>query len=192
MSDAQKAARLDWRIHNLNVELMTELEESGGEYTPEVQAIETRLSKDVDAFAELGAGMKVYAKQMQLVVSAERKRLEAMSGYLRKVEGMGDRILRIAGAEKEETTFGAGKYRVTLRTPVVKLEGGPRTRSDGWVSAAEVDDATFADLSTRSTTELVALGFKPNRKAILAEVKKGEEVLGYVAKRPEEKTVTVR
>ena len=192
MSNAKQAKRLDWRIHNLNAEMMAALEESGGEFTPEVGAIEARLMKDVDAFAELGAGMKVYAKQMLGMVAEEVKRLGAMKSYLRKVEGMGDRALRIAGAEKEETSFDAGKYRVTLRTPQVQLTGGPRTRSDGWISAAEVDDATFADLSTRSTTELVTLGFRPDRRAILAEVKKGAEVLDYAAERPVEKTVTVK
>ncbi len=194
MSDTQQAARLDWRIHNLNAEMMAALEESGGEFTPEVEAIETRLMKDVDAFAELGAAMKVYARQMQGMCKEERKRIKAIEDHFRKVEGIGDRMLRIAGAQREETSFEVGKYRVSLRTPQVQLTGGPRTRSDGWVSASEVDDKTFAELSTMSANPkaLASLGWKPDRKAILAEVKKGAEVLDYAAERPTEKTVVVK
>ena len=110
MSNAKQAKRLDWRIHDLNAEMMAALEESGGEFTPEVGAIEARLMKDVDAFAELGAGMKVYAKQMLGMVAEEAAagipgaRLEFFEdcGHLLPLEEP-ERVVRAIVAVVEET-----------------------------------------------------------------------------------------
>jgi|GEM_PF-5424945 len=179
------ARRLDWRIHSLNREMMALLEESGGEFTPEVEALEARLVEKAEALGELGAAMKVYARQMQEVVAAESKRLRESRDYYRRVEGVAERFCRIAAREMGVDKYEAGTFRVSLRTPPVRLVGGPAVGSDGW---ADGGDESLG-LVGRG---LGRLGVKPDRNAILAEVKKGAEVLDYAAERPAEKTVVVK
>lgn len=195
MSDTTQARSIAERVHDLDAEMMAALEDSGGELTPEVEAIEARLMKDADALGLFGAQAHEHAEAMlENVISRERNRLDECARYYKRLLGLAKRWCRIAAQAKGVSRFEAGTFRVSLSKPRVKLVGGPRTRSDGWVSASEVDDETFAELSSMSADPkaLASLGWKPDRKAILAEIKQGGEVLDYAAKRPEEKTVTVK
>ena len=185
MSGAKEARRLDWRIHSLNREMMALLEESGGEFTPEVEALETRIAEKAEALGELGASMKVHARQMQEVVAAEAKRLKDTRDYYRRVEGVAERFCRIAAREMGVSKYEVGTFRVSLRTAPERLVGGPEVDSAGWADGSD-ENAWLVENGWGR------LGVRPDRKAILAEVKKGAEVLDYAAERPAERTVVVK
>lgn len=197
MTDAAKQARrAEWDLYECNARMMELLEESGGEVTPEVEALELRIAEDVDALALLGASVHAHADDMlDLVIPAREAALSQRRAYYRRLKGWAKGILRKAAAAKGGVSkFEAGTYAVSFRKPAEKLLGGPAVRSDGWVDAPSKEAILLADLG------LAKHGVKPDRTALLVALKSGKDdsttelikSLDYVVGRPAEKTVSVK
>ena len=184
-TNTDKARRKEWQVHSLHSDMMSLLEASGGELTPEVEALEARVAESAQDLAELGASTLLHARAMQDAVAAEVKRLGDLREYFRRIEGLSKRWLRIAGAELGDK-FEAGTRLVRLQRPPARLAGGPPSRSDGWVVEGGPEVDALADLG------LAEWGIRPDRRAILAEIKKGAEVLDYAVEVPAEKVVVVK
>lgn len=180
MSAPIDAARhAEWKIHNLEADMMLALEESGGELTPEVEALEAKIAENADALADAGVRLRAHAKAMAGVCKEEKRRIDDARRYWERVEGLAVRWLRIAAREKGER-FEVGSFRV-------RLQAAPPRAVHGFLDG----------LPPEVESELCASGlgrfdFKPDLRAIASELKKGAEVPGYSLEYPEEKTVVVR
>jgi hypothetical protein len=175
---ATTARRAEWRVHNLQADYMLALEESGGEFTAEVEEIETRLAKNADELALAGVSLRAHAKAMAEVCKAEKQRLGELSTYWAKLEGVAVRWIRIAAAEKGDR-FEAGTFRVSLQKPrasVVAVNEGP----------------TPDEQRCLVESGLAVFEFRASKSAIGAELKKGAEVPGYMLEYPAEKVVVVK
>jgi hypothetical protein len=175
---ATNARRAEWRVHNLQADYMPALEESGGEFTAEVEEIETRLAKNADELALAGVSLRAHAKAMAEVCKAEKQRLGELSTYWAKLEGVAVRWIRIAAAEKGDR-FEAGTFRVSLQKPrasVVAVNEGP----------------TPDEQRCLVESGLAVFEFRASKSAIGAELKKGAEVPGYMLEYPAEKVVVVK
>jgi len=172
---ANDARRAEWRLHNLKPTYMAALEESGGEFTPEVQALEDELVGNADDLAEAGVGLRAHARGMQELCKAEKRRIDDAARYWAKLEGLAVRWIRIAAQEKGNR-FEVGTFRVSMQKP--------RSRVEGEVPSGQ-EDALVA-------RELARFEFKLDRVAIGNELKKGAEVPGFELVTPTERTVVVK
>ncbi len=186
---ADGARRKEWQLYKLNADMMTALEESGGEFTPEVEAIEARIAESAHDLAEMGVNLSAHAEAQIETIKKESQRLAARTRYMRRLEGLAKRWLRIAEAELG-SRFDVGTFSVSLSKPAPVLKGGPATRSDGWHEVGgNAQSSWVADLVSRG---LARHGIRFDRTAVLAAVKKGDEVLDFRAERPAERTVTIK
>ncbi len=172
---ANDARRAERQLYSLEPAYMAALEESGGEFTPEVEALEEEMMANVDTLAEQGVGLRAYARGMQDLCKAEKRRIDDASRYWSKLEGLAVRWIRIAAKEKGNR-FEVGTFRVSMQKPRSRVEG---------------------DASEGAEDELVArrlarFEFKPDRVAIGRELKKGAEVPGFELVTPTERTVVVK
>lgn len=178
MIAARQARRADWKIHDLNAEMMAALEDSGGEYTPEVEAIEAKMGQCAQDLALLGAKTRVYARQMQDLCRAEKRRLDDTRAFFERLESAAVRWLRLAATELGNS-FDAGAYRVRLQA------APPRAV----LAAATLPPEVERDLNT---LRLGHYTFKPDLRAIAKCLKDGQDVPGYRLEYPQERTVVVR
>lgn len=175
---ADGARRKEWQLYKLNADMMAALEESGGEFTAEVEAIEARIAENADELAELGVNLRAHARSMQDACKTELQRVGGIRRYAERLEGLAVRWLRVAAAEKGDK-FEVGTFRVRLQ------KAPPRVVTvNEWPSAEEQDILVRSGLGCFS--------FKPLKPSIAKELKAGHEVPGYMLEYPSEKTVVVR
>lgn len=185
MTDAPKQARrAEYMVHAVQSEMLALLEETGGEFTAEVQALEDRLAKNVNELAHLGATMKLHAKAQRQVAKDEIARLKGIVEFYDRLEGAAERWCRIAAHEMGVTKYEAGPHIVSLRKKPARLVGGPDVGSDGWATSEEAGVLVRLGLGVA--------GIRPDRRAILAELKSGGDVLNYAVDEPTEKSVVVK
>ncbi len=175
---ADGARRKEWQLYELNEDMMAALEESGGEFTPEVEAIEARIAENADELAELGVNLRAHARSMQDACKTEKQRVDGIRRYAERLEGLAVRWLRVAAAEKGDK-FEVGTFRVRLQ------KAPPRV--------VTVNEAPSAEEGDR----LVALGLawkelKVVKSAVRKHLKAGFDAPGYMLEYPSEKTVVVR
>ncbi len=175
-TNEDKARRLDWRIYKTSAELDAALEESGGEVTPEIEAIEARLAEDADALGELGAAMTRDAKAQQGVAKAEEKRVREARAFQERRESYGRRLVRLALEAKGERKARFGTFGAHM--------------AKGRERAVVVDEFSPEELRDRGLGRFETT-FKPDAKAIAFELKSGGEVKGYALERGPE-TVVVK
>jgi hypothetical protein len=174
----QQARRKDWQIFKLNSDMHAALEESGGELTPEVEALEARIAENATELAELGASTVKHAKAMQYAVTDEQKRLADIKAYWVRVEALGKRWCRIAAAELGE------KIEVGVHT--IRLQRAPARAVQVWEA-----------LEAEQRDELLKMGlgrldFSADKRRILAALKAGQDVPGFVLEKHAEKVVVVK
>ena len=179
MTDTKtQARRKDWQIYKLHADMHSALEASGGELTPEVEAIEARIAENATELAELGATTTKHAKAMQVMVAEEQRRIAEIKAYWVRVEALGKRWCRIAAAELGE------RFEVGVHT--IRLQRAPARAVQVWEA-----------LDVEQRDELLSLGlgrldFAPDRRRILAALKAGQDVPGFVLETSAEKVVVVK
>lgn len=188
----KRASYAAHQIHGCNAEMMALLEDSGGEVTPEVIALETELAKQADELGRAGASLKLHARSGRDALAAERERLRELSAYYDRLEGYADRCIRIAAHEMGDvSSFSTGSHLVSLRKKPARLVGGPPVGSDGWARWPG-GEALVPEMTALVDRGLADWGMKPDRKAILASLKSGDDVLDYAVEQPTEKSVVVK
>jgi len=198
MSDAANdARRAEWRLHDLNAEMMHALEESGGEVTPEVEAIEKRIGESVDRLAVFAANLHNHCKGQLTLCKIERARLSAADSYWSKLKVLAARWTRVAAEEYgfgEGGAFDVGTFRVWTTAPrprvVVNL---PTNESSGYVEdRAALDPAVRRDLDALARRGLGRWDFRPNKTEAAKELEKGAELPAFRMEYPTERTVVVK
>lgn len=165
----------EFRVYRTDNALNALLEKTGGEVTPEVEALEDELAKDQDSLAEIAVGMVKDADAEMAKATAERARLGKVTKYQERRKARGRHLLRRVAEERGVKSYAVGAFKVRLQPP------GARVVEDG--SAFDEEDLVFCGLAR--------FEYKPDRKAILAELKKGAEVPGWALEYPTERTVVV-
>jgi hypothetical protein len=177
-NDSKQSSRASWRLHKTHERLDALLDETGGEVTPEVEALEAEIMAHVEEAAKIGAAMVCAAKQRTEAIDAEIKRLQARKAYEARCVEAGKRLLRLVSDEIGETTFSAGTYRVSVRQPLLRVVGQIPEGAD---PAAYIERG----LATAQPA-------KVDRRAIKRELQGGFEVAGFSLERGGEKGVVVR
>lgn len=173
-----QARRKDWQIYRLNADMHSALEESGGELTPEVEALEARIAENATELAELGATTVKHAKAMQAAVGDEQRRLADIKAYWARVEALGKRWCRIAAVELGE------KIEVGVHT--IRLQRAPARAVMTAETLGHGDEDGLLRLG------LGRVDFTPDRRRILAALKAGQDVPGFVLETSGEKVVVVK
>ena len=176
-SKDKQAQDFDFRIYKTSAELDAALEASGGEVTPEVEAIEARLAKDVDKLGKTGVAMFRDAQSQQRAIKAEKERLSKVQGYQERREANGKRIIRKALLLKGERSakFGSTSTSITAGKP--RVEPIPGAIPD-W------EDLEGRGLATTQTTR------KLDKNKAKKELANGAEVSGFrLGRGPEGVTV---
>lgn len=186
----KKAKSADYRVYRTSAELDTLLEETGGEITPEVEALEDALAADLNDLAEVGVGMMRDADAECVKIAAERTRLALLAKHHARRKERGKHLLRRVADECGETCFDAGLFQVSIQKPTESVkQDGWEARSDGWIDDATVQSTAMAGLIDRG---LARWGARPDLAAIKRELKKGADVAGYILSRSKDKKVVVR
>lgn len=177
MSVAKRAGKTEWLVYRLSGDLEDALQESGGEVTPEVEAIEAELAKYTDQLAEAAVAMRQDARAMQAMCGEEKRRVDGVKKLHERREAYALRLLRIVAAER------GPKFRVGTFT--VRIEAGVQ-------KAVEVMPVLEMPQDVRDALEASGhLRYEPkvDKRGVLVELKKGAEVPGYELARGPAKVV---
>ncbi len=176
-SAPKDAGHAEYRVYRTSAELDELLETTGGEVTPEVDALMNRLAKDWDAFAAIAVGMRKDADAEMARATAERARLSEVTAFQKSRKTLATDILRRVAAERGERSFRVGTYTVRLDEPQPRVVAvsKPSQGEGAWLVGAG----------------LAEYGLKPFKSAIGKALKAGEDVPGYTLEYPSEKKVVV-
>lgn len=175
-----KEKRAEWRVYRTNDALDALLEETGGEVTPEVEALEDALAEDLDDLAEVAVGMIRDADAEVAKASTERARLGEVTAMQKRRKDRGRHLLRRVAEERGEDKFPVGTFKV-------RLQAGPPRAVHSFLDGIPPDV-----MDELHAAGLGRFDFKPDLKGILAELKKDMEVAGFSLEYPTDRTVVVK
>lgn len=165
--DAKQARRHDWRIYKTSAEMDDLLEETGGEVTPEYEALEAKLAEDLDGLADVAVAMLQDAKAREKACADEARRIAETKAFHLKRQGLAKRMLRVVAAEKGPK-FAVGTFRVSIQRG--------REKAVEVVPVLELTAEQREDLARR---DLLTWEAKVSKTAVLKELKSGVEVPGF-------------
>ena len=176
-SNDKHARKVDFRIYKTSAELDDAFEASGGEVTPEVEAIEKRLSQDADTLGLIAAAMLLDAKAQQRAAKDEQARIGKLKLHHERREAYARRLLRTALDAKGERRAQFGSHRVHITKGQPRVEPVPGAMPD-W------EDLEGRGLATTQTTH------KLDKGKAKKELANGAEVPGFrLGRGPEGVTV---
>lgn len=177
----KSASKLEWRIYQHEGRMMDLLQESGGEVTEEVEALEAEMAKDVESMVSLALDLRGKARMMVGECKKEAERIKNVRARWERVELLSKRWLRKANELTGADAIECGTYTVRFDPP------STAGRLVQWVP--ELGPKTLEQLQLRDLADLVVV---PNKEAIKKAIKAGEVVPGFQVEYSTEKKVVIK